>query len=88
MPKDGLKNHMPFEQSGMLVKNRVYKTNFFQRSDLWHPSYLKWESYYLNNYGVGDGSRDVNQKECSVYQMICDEQISDYCIWNVRALLC
>ena len=37
-----------------------------RRSDLWHPSYLKWESYYLNNHGVGDGSRDVSLRILSL----------------------
>ena len=51
-----------------------------------HDSHLKLESYYLINNGV-DGSRGVSQKEFSVYQLICDEKISDYCIWNATTLL-
>ena len=61
MPKVGLKSHLPFEHNGFPVNILVYKTNFFWRSDLWHPFYLKLESYYLNIHGVGDGSRGVSQ---------------------------
>ena len=85
MSEVGPEGHPPFDNKGMLVNNLVYQTNFSQRSHLWHPSYLNSESYYSNNNGV-DGSRCVSQKEFSVYQMICDEQISQYCIRNVTAL--
>ena len=83
MPKVGLKGHLPFEHNGMLVNNLVYKTNFYQRSDLWHPSYLNSEHCYSNNHGVADGQLFLNQKELGVCVMICDEQLMDYCIWNV-----
>ena len=52
MPKVGPKGHRPFEHNGMLMSNLVYKTIFSQRSDLWHPSYLKLESCYLDNHDV------------------------------------
>ena len=61
MPNVELRGHLSFENNGMLVNNLVDKTNFSQRSDLWHPSHLKWESYYLNIHGVGVGSRGVSQ---------------------------
>ena len=77
------KGHLPFEYNYMFVNIRAFKTKFSLRNDFWHPSYMKLESFYLNNHGVGESSGGVGQQKFSVYQMICDEQLSDNCTWNV-----
>ena len=88
MPKVEQKWYSPFVHNGMLLNNLIYKTTFSRRSDLWHRSCSKSESYYLDKHGVKDGSLVTSQLKFSFCRMLCGKQILGYCLWNVaRSLL-